>query len=143
MFKITSEAILAKMPMPPELQGPFDRMIQLGESMLDSKEMHSSIAETLEGKGSIGERIGTGIGQLIMIMWVKSNKTLPPKIMAPATVYLIALAFDKIRRTGANLPDSEVAVAIEQALPLVMHLFGITPENADNIAQQFAQKVTA
>jgi hypothetical protein len=136
--ELTPEAITKSIEMPPELQDAYDRVVLAGMKMMFSKESHGAMLRSLQGEGSLGEKLGKGIAGLMLIMVKESNATMPPAVIIPAGIALLMQAVDFMKKTGVAKPtNQDVGDGMEIMITTLMEKFGATPEKLQAALSQF------
>lgn len=146
--ELSPEKIRQQIQMPPELQEAYDRVVIAGMKVMFSEATNQKVMNALKGEGPIGTRLGVAIAGLIATLFQKSNKTIPPQVLIPAGVDLLAQAADFIKKSGAEqISDKDVGEAMDTMVQIVLDMFGIDPKKVlaktgfdrSNIEQQAQQ----
>ena len=135
--ELTPQNIKAKLNIPPNLQNAFDRVTTAGMKVLYDPATQDEIKQHLAGPGDMGTKLGEGIATVVLHMFKESNGTMPPNIMIPAGIYLVAEAADFLSQSGKfQIADSDVGAAIQILIQALMKAFGINGSNAQQLAGQ-------
>jgi len=138
--KIDVEPIIAKINVPPNLKGTFDKMVLSGMRIMFDRASHQLLLDQLDGPNPLAQKISDGIITLMYMLWTQSNKTLPPQLMVPVTVVLTLKAFDFLQQSGDKEATKEVlGETMHLATTGILDRFGAKP--SDLAAMQ--QKVMA
>lgn len=119
----------ARADIPPQLADMFDKVVLSGMRIMFDKQSHGMTMEMLDRPGPLASRIAEGIITLIYMLWEKSNKTIPPQLIVPATLVLTLRAFEFLQQSKDPEATKEVlGEAVADAVEGVMSRFGATPE---------------
>jgi hypothetical protein len=133
--KDAQKKIAAKLP--PQLQEAYQRVVLAGMKMMFSPQTHQQMMQHLEqGQGTPAQNLGQGMAGLIMIMYQKSNGTMPPQVMIPAATYLLSEAVDFLDKTKAmNLSAADVSNAMEIMIRTILQHCGIDADKLQSNIQ--------
>ena len=135
--EISPEQVRKDMKLPPELQNAYERVVVAGMKMMFSKETNKYMLKQLEGPGSMAEKLGNGIAELMLALFMQSNKTMPPQVIVPAGTELLVQAADFIRKGGiAKVTNRDIGDGIQIMMAKVFRAFGIDP---DKLFQKIGQ----
>jgi hypothetical protein len=132
---VSHDEVIQNIKVPPELQEAYDKVVIAGMKVMFDKATHQLAMKAIEGDGPIGERVGKGIAGLIATLYRKSNNTIPPQVIVPATVNLVAQACDFLKKSGQDqISDKELGDAIDTAVRVVITMFGADPDKMIEMA---------
>ena len=135
--EISPEQVRKDMKMPPELQEAYERVVIAGMKMMFSKETNKYMLKQLEGEGTMVEKLGGGIAELMIALFMESNKTMPPQVIIPAGTELLVQAADFINKSDlAEVTNKDVGDGIQLMMSLIFRQFGIDP---DKLFQKIGQ----
>jgi hypothetical protein len=123
---ISAKALRSQMSLPPELQEPYARVVAAGKKILYSEQMAPQIVELLRGEGDMGQKLGQGVSALMGILVEKSNGTMPPQILIPAGIELVAEAGAMLKESGAPVTDADIAEGVAVLVETVLGQAGVT-----------------
>jgi hypothetical protein len=129
--------VLSKIPQ--ELQEPFSKIILSGMRVMFDQATHKMLLDELNKPGALDDRISNGIITLIYLLWERSNKTMPPQLVVPATFVLTLEAFRFLQ--DAQDPEATKTVlgnSVEKSVGGVMERFGVPPDNIEQVLRQYA-----
>ena len=136
--EISPEQVRKDMKLPPELQQAYERVVVAGMKMMFSKETNKYMLKQLEGEGSMAEKLGGGIAELMIALFLESNKTMPPQVIIPAGTELLVQAADFINKSGlAEVTNRDVGDGIQMMMSLIFRQFGIDPDKLMQKIDQF------
>lgn len=90
--KIDPAGIRAQIQVPPDMQDAYQRVVVAGGKFMFDERTHEQAIKGLEGEGPIGDRLGAAIANLMQLLFMQSNKTMPPQVILPAGVDLLSQA---------------------------------------------------
>lgn len=138
---ITPEQVRKDMKLPPELQKAYERVVLAGMKMMFSKETNKMVLKAIDGPGSNAEKLGTGIAELMMMMFAQSNKTMPPQVIIPAGTELLVQAADFVNKSDLmDVTNKDVGDGVQIMMSLIFKQFGVDP---DKLFQKVGQFDTA
>jgi hypothetical protein len=120
---------------PANLREPLDKVVLSGMRIMFDQASHKMLLDELDKPGPLATRISNGIIALVYMLWEKSNKTIPPQIIVPATLILTLRAFEFLQESQDPEATAQVlGEAVDQAVTGVMERFNAGP---DKIKQAF------
>lgn len=146
---LSVDVIKNSIKMPPKLQQAYDRVVVAGLKIMFDKTTHQLAMKAISGNGPISKRVGKGIAGLVATLYRKSNNTIPPEVIVPATVNLVSQACDYMQKTGQPMSNQDIGDAMDTAVRIVMQMFGADPtkmlaaaggKNFNNSAMQQQQQ---
>jgi hypothetical protein len=115
---------------PVNFQEPFSRVVKAGMKVMFSEQTHDMMIEELSQEGDLGQRAGQAIAGLMLLLYQKSNQTMPGEVIIPAGTYLLSEAADFIEKiTGEEVTPDILADAMQVMIDTLCEKFGIPPEN--------------
>lgn len=124
--KIIAEA---RNKIPPQLREMFDKVVLSGERIMFDKGSYHMTEEMLAKPGPLAKRISDGIVTLVYMLWTKSNKTIPPQLIVPATLVLALRAFQFLQESKDPEATADVlGEAVADSVQGVMDRFGATQD---------------
>lgn len=128
------DAVQKDIKVPPELQEAYNKVVIAGMKVMFDPATHQMAMKAIEGDGPVGDRVGKGIAGLIATLFKKSNNTIPPQVILPATVALTMQACDFMKKTGQQIADKDVGEAVNTAVRTVLTMFGVDPDKMIQLA---------
>ncbi len=128
---VSPQDVRSKIQVPQQFQQALDRAILAGRKILYSPQMTPQIQQLMQGPDSMGDKLAKGVAGLIGILVDKSNKTLPPQILIPAAVVLVAEAGELV-----NASDEDVAEGMAGVIEQVLNAAGVTPDKLPGMLEQ-------
>lgn len=123
--QMNAAAARKSMPIPPEKQDVYGKIVAAGKKVLYSPQMDSEIQQLLAGPGDMGEKLGQGVFALVSLLLAKSNGTLPADLIVPAGCELVVDAADLMNETGQKTTDKDIAKGASVYVRMVMQKVGI------------------
>lgn len=133
--QITSEALRAKMKLPPPLAGPYQKVVLAGQKIMFSETMLPQIQALMKGPDPLGKKIGDGATALLAILIDQSHHTLPPQLLIPAGMEFCTDFAELLRHAGMQVADTDVSTGIETMIATVMQKLGVTPDKLAGLAK--------
>jgi len=118
----------ARMDLPDNLKAAYDRTIKAGMKMMFDPKTRAQTMQFMDGPGDEATKIGEGVGSIMLALFEYSNQTMPPQIIIPCGLELIAHAGEVGREAGLPLDDNVMAEAMSQMVPFILEKMGIKPE---------------
>ena len=135
---VTPDQVRKDMKLPPELQQAYERVVVAGMKMMFSKETNKYMLQQLEAPGSMAEKLGSGVAELMLMLFMQSNKTMPPQVIIPAGSELVVQAADFINQAGlAEVTNRDVGDGIQVMMAIILKQFGIDPAKLMRNIDQF------
>lgn len=138
---IDTETIKKNINMPPELQEAYERVVIAGMKIMFSKESHKLMLGELQKEGPIGQKLGTGIAGLMLLLFKESNQTMPPEVIIPAGINLLSRAADFIRKSQIEkITNADIGDAMEVMISTILQKFGVGPEQMAQMLNQYSNE---
>lgn len=138
---IDTETIKKNINMPPELQEAYERVVIAGMKIMFSKESHKLMLDELQKEGPIGQKLGTGIAGLMLLLFKESNQTMPPEVIIPAGINLLSRAADFIRKSQIEkITNADIGDAMEVMISTILQKFGVGPEQMAQMLNQYSNE---
>jgi len=138
---ITPEAIKENTKMPPNLQNAYDRVVLAGMKIMFSEKTNQLVMKQMQGQVPVSERLGIGIAGLLATLFKESNKTMPPAVIIPAGVYLLAQAADFLKKSRIeNIDDKAIGDAMQIFVETTIKMFGGDSDKVYGILNGFSNQ---
>ena len=126
--------------MPPELQTAYERVVIAGMKLMFSKETHKLMLKELERKGPIAERLGKGIAGMMIILFNKSNKSIPPQVIIPAGTNLLMQAVQFMNAAKLEkINNKDVGDALDIFIRTILKTFGVSTDKITGLMDTYDQ----
>jgi hypothetical protein len=125
MDKSQLNQIRAQVKIPQQLAPAAKKIVEAGRKVMFSKESRKIVMDALSKSGSVEERLGGAISDLMMLMWYKSNQSMPLQLVAPCATLLGLDAIEFMIDAGEEF---DVGNAMEAIVTMTMSRFGVTPD---------------
>lgn len=129
--KITPQAIQAQMHLTPAQAQQLQRIVLAGQKVMFDKQSHKLLLQQLDGPGTMSMKLGQGVAGLMGLLLQESKNSLPPNLIIPAGMILVAHAAEFLRQSGTDLTDQDIAQAVKVMVTAVLHAGGV---DADKVA---------
>lgn len=138
---ITPESIQENIKMPPKLQNAYERVVLAGMKIMFNEKTNQMVMKQMQGQGPVSERLGMGIAGLMATLFKESNKTIPPAVIIPAGVYLLAQAADFLKKTQIeNIDDKTIGDAMQIFVEVTIKMFGGDSDKVYEILNGFSNQ---
>lgn len=131
--KLSPESIKAQMHLNGNQGAQLDRIVLAGKRVMFDKSSHKMMLEQLDGPGTIAQKLGQGVAGLIALLWQESKQSLPPQLLIPAGMILVAVAADFLRQAGQEVTDQDIGQGIEAMVTALLHAGGVDPDKLAEI----------
>ncbi len=122
---LSPEAIEAKMHLTGKQPEQLKRIVLAGMKVMFDKSTHKLMLDQLNGPGTIAQKIGQGVAGLLAMLWQESKQSLPPQLLIPAGMVLVAHAAKFLRDSGQDISDQDIGQAIEAMTTALLHAGGV------------------
>lgn len=129
---------------PKQFQEAFSRVVKAGMKVMFSDETHELMLDQLEGEGDLAEKVGSAVAGMMIMLYEKSNGTMPGEVIIPAATYLLAQGADFLEQvTGEELTPDIIADASEVMIRQLMQAAGADPDKFTAGLQSAAEQAGA
>jgi len=129
--KITPESVQSQLHLNPQQKAQLERIVLAGQKVMFSRQSHKLMLDQLNGPGPIDVKLGQGIAGLIGLLMQESKNSLPPNLLIPAGMVLLAHAARFLAESGQPVSDQDIANAMNVMVTAVLNAFGL---DADKVA---------
>lgn len=126
--QFSPQNVRAGMAIPPALRDAYLRVVTAGMKVMFDDQTHGQMLQVLKQPGPLEQKIGMGVAGLMILLFQQSNKTMPPQVIIPAGVELLAHAVDFLRQAGQQVPAQIVAEATSIMITTLLKKFGVDPD---------------
>lgn len=101
--------------LPENLREPFQRLVKAGEQVLYSEQTQELVEQEMSREGvPVHQKIAEGVAGLMGILNQQAKPGVPPELMVPAGIELIANLSDALRQSGREeVPEEEERAAMQ------------------------------
>ena len=131
--KTSPEAIRAGLHLDPKQAAQLDKIVLAGKRVMFSEQSHKMFLKQLDAPGPTDQKLGQGVAGLMGLLWQESRQSLPPELLIPAGMVLVAVAADFLRKGGMAVSDQEVAGGIEALVTALLQAGGVDPDKMAEI----------
>jgi hypothetical protein len=111
---------------PADLQEAFTRIVKAGMKVMFSDETHDLMMEQLRQDGDMDKVLGEGIAGLMLLLFKKSNQTMPAQLLVPAGIYLLSEAADYVEKImKEQMPPEIMADSIQVMTDIIFEKMGV------------------
>jgi hypothetical protein len=133
---ITPQSIMAQLHLTPPQAQQIQRIVVAGMKVMFSPQSHNLMTQQLQGPAPMPQKLGQGVAGLMGLLAKESNNTLPPKLMVPAGMVLVAHAADFLRKAGQQVSDVDVGNAIQILIQTLLKSAKLDPNLSAATAAQ-------
>ena len=126
-MNFTPDYVRQNNKVPKELQGAYSKIIKAGVELMLNEKTRPATLKYLSGEGPAAQKLGEGTAGLMLYLFQRSNKTMPPQLIIPAGVELLAEGADMMRKAGAEVSDADIAEAVVVMIETMAPKFGVEP----------------
>ena len=73
------------------------------------------------------QKLGQGIASLMAMLFQESQKSIPPQLMVPAGMVLMAHAAEFLTKSGQSVAPEEFGAAQQIMIEAILKAFGVDP----------------
>jgi hypothetical protein len=124
---------------PKNFQEAFTKVVKAGMKVMFSEQTHQFMIEELQQEGDLAQRIGEAISGLMLLLYQKSNNTMPGEVVIPAGVYLLGQGADFLEKvTGEEITPDILAGAMQVMIETLSTKFGVDPKKLYQASEKAA-----
>lgn len=124
---------------PTNFQEAFGRVVTAGMKVMFSEQTHQIMIDELSKEGDLSQKIGEAIAGLMLLLYEKSNQTMPLEVMIPAGVYLLGQGGDFLEKvTGEEITPDITAQAMQIMIETLSQKFGMDPQRLVQASEKAA-----
>ena len=131
--KTSPEAIRAGLHLSGNQGAQLDRIVLAGKRVMFDQRSHKLFLEQLDGPGTTAQKMGQGVAGLMGLLWQESKQSLPPQLLIPAGMVLVAVAADFLKKGGMDVSDQDIAGGIEALVTALLQAGGVDPDKVAEI----------
>lgn len=126
--RLSAQAMIEQMHLDPQQREQLDRIVLAGMKVMFDQKSHKMLLEQMNGPGTIPDKLGKGIAGLLGLLMQESQNSLPPNLLIPAGIVLMARAAEFLNGSGTPVPPETFAQAMTSMITLVLQTFGVDPQ---------------
>lgn len=132
--KLSPDALTAQMHLNPQQKPQFDRIVAAGMRIMFDEKTHKLMVEQLQSAGPMPQKLGEGIAGLLGLLVREAKGSLPPDLLIPAGIVLMAHAVDFLNQAGAPVSDEDFGAGVDVLVSTVLQQFKIDSNKVAAIA---------
>lgn len=118
--KLAPDAVMSHMRIPPAQMPIFTRIIRAAMTIVLNDKTHHLLLQALQGPGPIAQKLAEGVNALLKIVFSQGRGALPPELLVPAGVYLVARIANFLNQSGlAQVADDDIGTATQTLIHLI------------------------
>jgi len=121
-------SVLASMHVEGQQKEQLLRIVAAGKKVMYSQQTHQMMLESMQGEGAPEEKLSKGIIGLLSMLWGESKGSLPPQLIIPAGMVLMADAADFMRQAGEPVTPEQFGAATEMMVDGLLKQGGVDPD---------------
>ena len=125
---MTPEGIEAKMALPGKLKQQLDKIVLAGVKMMFSEKTHKLMLDELDKPGPIEQKLAQGIAGLVAMLFQQSQRSIPPQLLIPAGVLLLAHAVQFLKKSGEDVTPEQFGAAMKMVIEIILRQAKVDPE---------------
>lgn len=120
----------------------YDRVLTAGMKMLYSPESAEMVTGlVMDDEIPVANKLGEGVGNLLIMMDNQGNGTIPKEVIIPAGVALMFEAADYLFECGIEVTEDDMGKGLELLLTTVMTGYGIDTAKMDQIIDDMGKRL--
>ena len=137
--KITPESIRSQLHLSGNQGAQLDRIVLAGKKVMFDKSTHQLMLQQMDGDGPMPEKLGKGVAGLMGLLWQESKQSLPPQLLIPAGMVLVAVAANFLQQAGEQITDQDIGSGIEVMVSAMLQTSGVDPNKVAEIGASAGQ----
>lgn len=133
---LSPASMLGKMKLSPQQQQQLARIVEAGKRVMFDEKTHHLMLESMDVQGPIEQKIGGGVVSLLGMLWYESKQSIPPELIIPAGVVLVAEACDFLNKSGDQVTPEQQGAATEFMIDTIFKGAGVDSNNLEGAMQQ-------
>ena len=131
---ITPDSIMAKLHLTPQQKPQLQRIVVAGMKVMFDQQSHHLMLDALNGPGPLPQKLGQGIAGLMGMLVQESKNSLPPDLIIPAALVLLAHAADFMNKSGMTISNQDIGAAIDVCVSTILQAYKLDPAKVQSIA---------
>jgi hypothetical protein len=127
-IETTPEAIQASLHLTPQQQNQLQRIVLAGQKVMFDAKTHKMMLDQIKAPGNIAQKLGQSIAGLMGLLWQESRNSLPPNLMIPSGMVLMAHAAKFMNQAGQTVTPTDFAVATKVMVTAILKAGGVDPD---------------
>ena len=132
--------VMAAMHVNPKQKVQLDRIVAAGLRVMFDPKTHKLMLQSMQAQGPVEQKLADGVVRLMGMLWSESKASLPPELLIPAAMVLLAHAADFLNKTGQPVTPEQFGKANELAIDMILKQVGLS---SDKIAAKAGGAKTA
>ncbi len=136
---ISPDAVMQRLHLQPDQVPQLQRIVVAGMKVMFDPQTHQLVQQALAGPDPLPQKLGKSVAGLMGLLWQESKQSLPPQLIIPAALVLLAHAIDFLRKSGQQGADANLyAQASEVMISILLQSRGIDPQKVAQIGARAA-----
>ncbi len=120
--------VRSKMDIPPQLKAAYEKIVSAGITGMFAPQFRKATLAAMDDAKGDPDAMGQQMAALMFSIVQRSNNTLPPQLMTPAGIELMAHAAQVARVAGHPLDANGFAEAVAAMVEHIFKTAGVKPE---------------
>jgi hypothetical protein len=132
--KLSPDSIMGMLHLNPQQKQQLQRVVAAGMKVMFDQQSHQLMLDALQQPGPMPDKIGKGIAGLMGMLLNESKNSIPPELIVPAGLVLLAHAVDFLNQAGTPVSDEDFGGAVDVFVHTVMDAYGLDSDKVAAIA---------
>lgn len=124
---MSPQGVMSKLHLSPQQQDQLQRIVVAGLRVMFDAKTHKLMLKQLDGPDPLPHKVGTGVAGLVALLLRESNNTIPPNLLIPAGLVLVAYACQWVSQSGQPMSPQDVGMAMRTMVEAVLRAGGVDP----------------
>lgn len=125
---MSPRAVMKKMHVTPQQQRQLLRIVAAGMKVMFDEKTHHMMIEQMRQPRPVEQNLSQGIVILMGILWKESKGSMPPELIIPAAMVLLAEAADFMNKAGQTVTPQQFGAANEMLVDMLLQQAGVSPD---------------
>jgi hypothetical protein len=125
---MSPQAIEAKLALPGPLKEQLDKIVVAGLKIMFDEKTHQLMLTELDKPGPIEQRLAEGITGLVALLFEQSQRSIPPQLLIPAGLMLLAYAVQFLEKSGEEVTPKQFAAALKLMIEAILRMGQVDPD---------------
>lgn len=136
---ITPQTVMEHLHLQPPQVPQLQRIIVAGMKVMFSQQTHQMMLDEIKKPGDMATKLGQSTAGLLGLLMKESQNSLPPNLLIPAGLVLMAHAAEYMNKTGAPVGDQELSQGMNVFIQTMLKQFGLDPAKVQQMAGDATQ----
>jgi hypothetical protein len=109
---LSPRALQSRMAVPPKMRNQFQRIVVAGMKVMFDPSTQKLRQQAMQGNGPLPQKLGLSIAGVMGLLLQESRNSLPPQLIIPCGIVLLAHARDYLLKGRQELSDADFGTAV-------------------------------